>query len=395
LILPSGMSQGFVTVTLGYVLAQSGLSVGIIAGLVGFRLLPETWAFLSGPVIDAALTPVRWYVLFVGVLAMCALGFAFAPLHAADTSLLALLCLGTGVGSVMSTSAASAAMALTTTNKVRGACAGWRQCGYLGGIGLGGGAGLWLATHGGGIRAAALALALASLLCLWPFLIVQVPAAPRSAGVVKGARDALAALWQLLRDRSGVLAVVAVTLPAGLGAAANLMPAVADDWHASANLVAAVTGVLGGLASIPGCITSGYLCDRFARRTVYIWCAFIAAVGEGMMAFAPRDAWAFAAIVLLSSALTGLAYGSVTAVIYDRLRSVGAATVNGVLGSLANLPVVVVTMLIGGVQARHGSTAMLLAEAGLGVASVGLYAVLVSVWRPQPEVMDLGEAEPA
>jgi hypothetical protein len=36
LFLPSGMSQGFVTVALGYELAQRGLSVNVIAGLVGF-----------------------------------------------------------------------------------------------------------------------------------------------------------------------------------------------------------------------------------------------------------------------------------------------------------------------------------------------------------------------
>ncbi len=29
-------------------------------------------------------------------------------------------------------------LALTTTKAVRGACAGWRQTGYLGGLGLGG-----------------------------------------------------------------------------------------------------------------------------------------------------------------------------------------------------------------------------------------------------------------
>jgi hypothetical protein len=65
---------------------------------------------------------------------------------------------------------------------VRGACAVWRQTGYLGGMGQGGGAGLWLATHAGGFRVAA-----------------------------------IVALWNLLRTRVGVFAAVAVTLPAGLG----------------------------------------------------------------------------------------------------------------------------------------------------------------------------------
>jgi PAT family beta-lactamase induction signal transducer AmpG len=385
LFLPSGMSQGFVTIALGYVLAQHGVSVAIIAGLVGLRLLPETWSFLSGPLIDTTLDSARWYCLAVVALAICAVGFAFVPLRAPSTSVLAGLCLATGVVAVLSQSAVGAALALTTSNQVRGACAGWRQTGYLGGIGLGGGGGLWIATHAGGPRVAAVVLAVACLSCAWPFLIVQVPMATCGAGVVAGARSALGALWLLLRTRPGVLAIIAVTLPAGLGAASNLLPAVAADWRASADLVATVTGLLGGVATIPGCIAAGYLCDRFPRRTVFIWSALICAGGEAAMALAPHTPWMFAALGLLNCALTGLAYGSVTAVIYDRLGVVGAATVGGVLGSLCNLPLIVVTMLIGAVQVRHGSSAMLLVEAGLGAASVVIYALIVAAWRPRAE----------
>jgi hypothetical protein len=42
------------------------------------------------------------------------------------------------------------------------------------------------------------------------------------------------------------LALLIVFLPIGSGAASNLWAAVADDWHASANTVALVTGVVGG-----------------------------------------------------------------------------------------------------------------------------------------------------
>jgi MFS transporter, PAT family, beta-lactamase induction signal transducer AmpG len=382
LFLPTGISTGFVTVALGYVLAQHGVGVAEIAGLVGLRLLPETWAFLAGPLIDSCLTSVRWYVLSVVALAICAVGFAFLPLQAAASGMLAALCLATGISAVLSGSAAAAALALTTDNSVRGASAGWRQTGNLGGIGLGGGGALWLATHAGGLRVAGLVLAVIYLLTIWPFLIVRVPTVPRGATVRRAALLAVGALWALLRTRPGILAAIAVTLPAGVGAAANILPAVADDWHASADVVASVTGVLAGIASIPGCITSGYLCDRFPRRTVFMYCALLGAVAEGLMAFAPHSPAGFAALVLVNSVFTGLAYGSVVAVIYDRLEPSGAATINGVLNSLSNVPVVLVTMIIGAVQARSGSISMLLAEAGLGVVSVAMYAALVTMWRP-------------
>jgi len=382
LFVPSGMCQGFVSVVLGYILSQHGVGVADIAALVGLRLLPETWSFLAGPVVDSCLTSVRWYVIAIAGLVLCFFGLAFYPLETGNSGLLGALSLASGIASVLSTSAASAILALTTAEVVRGACAGWRQAGWLGGIGLGGGGALWLATHAGGMRTAALVTASVYLSCLFPFLIVKVPAAHRGASVAIAAREALLALWKLMRTRAGILAAIAVTIPAGIGAAAYLMPAVAGDWHASADVVATVTGALSGIATIPGCLTSGYLCDRFPRRTVFIWCALAGAVAEGLVTLAPHSAAGFAAIVLVNSAFTGLAYGAVVAVIFERLRGVGAATVGGVLGALSNVPVVLVTMIIGAVQTRAGSTAMLLTEAALGVVSVALYGLLIVVWRP-------------
>jgi MFS family permease len=383
LFVPNGMCQGFVSVVVGYVLSQHGVGVAVIAGLVSLRLLPETWSFLAGPLIDSCLNCVRWYTLSIVALVVCFVGFAFFPLEAAQSLLFGALCLASGITAVLSTSAAAAALPLTTTVAVRGACAGWRQTGMLGGMGLGGGGALWLATHAGGLRTAALVSAGVYLLCMFPFLIVKVPAAARGGSVAAAGRGAVMALWKLLRSRPGILAAIAAALPAGLGAAAYLMPAVAGDWHASADVVATVTGALSGIACIPGCISSGYLCDRYHSLTVYMWCALAGAVAEGLVTLVPHSAAGFAAIVLVNSAFTGLAYGSVTAVIFERLESVGAATVNGVLSSLSNLPVLVVTMIIGAVQTRAGSTAMLLTEAGLGVVSIALLALLVLAWRPR------------
>lgn len=392
LLLPLGLSSGFITVTLGYVLSQHGVSVVLIAGLVSLRLLPETWSFLAGPLIDATLSVARWYVLSVIALAVVVTAFALVPLQASSASLLGLLCLAAGLTAVLSSSAACAAVALTTSNAVRGACAGWRQTGNLGGTGLGGGAGLWLVTHGGGARVAALVVAAGCLMCIWPFLIIEVPAVQRGAGIPAAARNALGALWTLVRSRIGVLAIIAVTLPAGVGAWSNLIPAVADDWGASADLVALVTGALSAVATIPGCIFGGYLCDRFPRRATLMCSALVCAVGEAAMGLAPHTPWSFAVFSLMNCVLTGLAYGSVTAVIYDRIGAVGGATVGSVLSSLCNVPLVLVTMLIGAVQVRHGSNAMLFTEAALSVAAVAIYALVVAIWRPATEAKSLVEA---
>jgi len=207
------MCQGFISVVLGYVLSQHGVGVAVIAGLVGLRLLPDTWSFLAGPLIDSCLSCMRWYILSIVGLALCSVGFAFSPVEAANSALFAALCLASGITAVLSTSSASASLALTTTNAVRGACAGWRQAGWLGGMGLGGGGALWLATHAGGLRVAGLVVGMIYLLCVFPFLIVKVPTAIRGTSVAVAAQEALGALWKLLRTRPGILAVIAVTLP--------------------------------------------------------------------------------------------------------------------------------------------------------------------------------------
>jgi len=97
--------------------------------------------------------------------------------------------------------------------------------------------------------------------------------------------------------------------------------------------------------------------------------------------YAP-PAW-FAAMVLINAFLLGVGFSSVAAVIYECLGASAAATVASLMSSLSNVPVVAMVAVVGWVQTRHGSTAMLLTEAGIGVVSVGAYAALAYAWRPE------------
>ena len=284
LYLPSGLTQGFVTVTLSYILANRDVSVAAIAGLVSLNLLPWTWKFLVGPVLDMTLSSVRWFMICIGVTAAIFVALAFAPLDAAGMPLLSVLSLALGAAGSASGSSATAAMALTTPNEHRGSVAAWQQAGALGGVGLGGGVGLWLAVHAGGPRVAALTLAAVCLLCALPMLRMQVPAREPGIAPRTQARNIGRSVWILLSTRRGILVSLIVVQPSCLGAASNLFGAIAGDWRASADLVAVVTGMLGGLASVPGCIFGGYLCDRFPRRTFYIFAALANAGGEVLMA---------------------------------------------------------------------------------------------------------------
>ncbi|THD78294.1 MAG: MFS transporter [Phenylobacterium sp.] len=379
---PQGLAQGFVTVTLGYLLARNGVSVAAIGTVVGLFLLPQTWKFVAGPVIDASLSPRIWCAICLAVGSALLAGFAVAPLTSANVPGLSLAGVVMGAAFTMASSAVTAAMARTTPPEQRGAVSGWQQCGNLGGIGLGGGLGLWIAEHAGGQAPAALTLATICAACFLPFLMLAPP--PRTIGVALGARlvDLTRAIWELARTRAGVLIALIMLMPASLGAATGLLSAVAGDWHASADLVALMLGAASGVANLPGCLLGGYLCDRFPRRPVYVLAALGCALGEAAMAWGPHTPAAFAVFVLLNAVLLGVAWAALSAVLFEKLTGRGAATVSSVMSSLCNLPVSVVTVIIGGVQTRQGSTAMLLTEAGIAVAGVAVYVAIASLWRP-------------
>ena len=381
LYLPWGLASGFMTVTLSYVLAQAGISVAVIAGLVALFLLPATWKMLVGPVIDVSLTPVRWCIIATAATIIVMGIFGATTPDSAAVPLLSALSLALGITTSLSGSATTATMAAISEDSQRGAIAGWLQVAQLGGAGLGGGAGLWLAQHAGGLSASTVMIIVLLALSLLPLLRVRLSVRVQGRSLGVQTRELGRVLMTTLRTRRGALALLLNLLPAGLGASANLWSAIAGDWNASADLVALFGGALGGLASIPGCLLGGYLCDRLPRRSVYIGACLFSAAGLAVMALAPHTAGWFATMVLVNALLLGVAWAGVSAVVFETLTEVGAATVFSLLASASNVPVVIMTVVVGAVRTRSGPTAMLLVEAGAGVLAMLLFMGIARLWR--------------
>jgi PAT family beta-lactamase induction signal transducer AmpG len=379
---PSGIGLGFVSVTVAPTLKTHGVGVGAIATLLALTTLPSTLRFLIGPAIDLSLTTLRWvWITMVGIVAGIAV-IAVTPLGPQTMPLLDLLGLLLGIAVNAKSCAVAAAMAETSPIGDRGRIAGWANVGSLGGAAIGGGAGLWIAVHLGGVIVAGAVLAAACVICILPILWLRTPPVHQGESLVARAGDVGRAIVQLMRTRAGVLVAVASVIPCSLGAAAGLFPVVAGDWRASPDMVALYTGVLTGVATAPGCILGGFLCDRFPRRVVYIWAGVAYAVTLTLMAFAPHTPAWFAAMVLVNAFTLGIGYAAIQAVIYECLGDVGAATINAVLGSVVNIPVVAMTVVVGRVQADHGSNAMLLIKAVAGFVSIAGYAALAWLWKP-------------
>jgi len=377
-----GATQGFITVALGYVLASRGFPIAAIATLVALRLLPETWRIVFGPLLDISLNPRLWFFVAAAGSAICTLGFSLVPLQQQDMWVLEILTLAVGVFSNLTIVAQTAAIAVTADPRVRGRIAGWSQGGNLAGLGIGGGIGLWLTSHVG-LTAAAAAIALWALVCAWPMLIIRTPRPAAVLPLRVVGKELAGEVLTLASSRSGLLAILAVTLPMGLGSFLGLLSSVSSEWHASADLTASTTGALAGLASVPGCLIGGYLCDRHPPQIVLAWTGLGCALGEAVMALAPRTPWCFVTFALLNNLLLGFAWAAVAAVIYASVKPSGGGTIGALLGSLCNLPVVIMTLVLGASAARHGVTGMMGIEATMGAMSAVVYGLAAWLWRPR------------
>jgi MFS family permease len=381
-----GSAQGFVAVTLGYVLAAHGISVAAIATLVGLRLLPETWRILFGPILDVSLNPRLWFLVSAVGAAICTLLFGLLPIAASNLWLFDLSALAQGAFANLCIVAQAASIAVTTAPEVRGRIAGWSQAGNLGGTGVGGGLGLWLATHMG-VSAAAAVVALTMLACAWPMLLIRTPRPGAGLPLRVVGRGIVREVATLATTRPGLLVMLAVMLPMGLGAFLSLLPSVSSHWHASADLTALTTGALAGLASIPGCLIGGYLCDRWPPRLVLAGSGLVCALGEYAMVLAPKTPEAFVGLALLNNGLLGMAWAAVAAVIFVSLGSKGGGTIGALLGSLCNVPVVLVTFVLGVSEAHDGVEGMMMIEVCLGAISALTYGLIDRGWtayRPAP-----------
>src|SRR5438132_13458039 len=80
LVLPYGISSGFVSITLPFILTRLGFSVALAASIVAIGVSANLWRFLWGPVADLTLTARRWYLLGLGRSAATVLLLALLPI---------------------------------------------------------------------------------------------------------------------------------------------------------------------------------------------------------------------------------------------------------------------------------------------------------------------------
>jgi len=380
LIVPFGAMGGYLSVAIGYQLTQAGVSVEEVAALIAASYIPQTWKFLWAPVADTTLSRKTWYLLAGLVSAVGIFVTGAVPADAASLPLLYAAVLISNVASTFLAMATESLMVYNTPPALQGRAGGWFQAGNLGGNGLGGGAGLWLAQTLPEPWMAAAAIAVACALCcaaLW--FVPEPPPLARTGHYGRMLLEVLKDLWQVVRARAGILALLICFLPIGSGAASNLWAAVADDWHASANTVALATGVFSGIVSALGCIFGGYGADRMDRKTAYALYGLLMALSTVAMAVAPRTETMYVVFTLIYAFIQGLTYAGFTAVVLETIGLGAAATKYNLYASLSNMPIAYMTLVDGWAHTRWGAAGLLNVEAAFGILGIIVFIVVAMV----------------
>lgn len=372
LVLPSGISNGFIAVVLPFLLTQKGFPVATTAAIVAFGVSANLWRFVWGPVVDISLSTRKWY--WIGLLAciITLLLICFAPFSVKSYGLLSIVVFLSQVAATFILLPVNNIMANTIEQQQKGIASGWYQAGSLAGTGLGGGAGLWLATHVNVEISVIVLCGLSVLFALVNLLIRDIPHDSEKK-LVSQLREMGKDLLAMLRTPMSLYVIIFLIMPMGTGAASYLWSAIAQDWHADADTVALVTGLLSGAASAVGCLLGGWIADRKGIWFSYFGCGVASALIALCMASLPMQPVVYIIGVMAYAVAMGMIYAAFTALVLFATGKKHVATRFSLLCSLGNLPVVYMTAFNGWMHDVYNSRWMLIGEAVLGILTVAVF----------------------
>jgi len=388
LLLPFGILTGYVTVTIGYLLTKAGIPLAEVAPIVAITLIPNIFKFIWAPLIDTTLTVKKWYIIANILTASGIFLTGILPMKVEYLTLLTVIIFFTSFVNTFIAMSTESLLAHDTPEHLKGRAGGWLQAGNLGGLGLGGGAGLWLAERLSEPWMAGTVIALACLLCTFGLLFLSEPTSfIKEKNYFKTIVTLNKDIWTLLKSRMGFLAIFLCFLPLGTGAASNLWSSISKDWSASADTVALVIGVGGGILAAIGCIVGGWICDKMDRKKAYILFGVIQALLAVGMAFSPQTEIMFILWTSLYAFSSGLAYAGFSAFVLEAIGKGAAATKYNVFASLSNAPIYYMIYIDEWSHGKWGAFGMLTTEsimAFLGI--IAFIAIFVSINKMRPPV---------
>jgi PAT family beta-lactamase induction signal transducer AmpG len=376
LMLPTGISNGFISVVLPFLLTRNGFPVSVTAGIVALGLSANLWRFLWGPVVDMSLSLHKWF--WIGLLSSTALLLllCFTPFTVKGTVLLSVIVFLSQVAATFILLPINGFMARRIEESQKGKASGWYQAGSLAGTGFSGGAGLWMATHFG-VAISGIVLCTVSLLVSLVILLIQDIHHDGEKKILDAITGIGKDIFAMIKIPAALLVMVLIVTPIGTGAMANLWSAIAQDWKADENTVVLVTGLLSGGISALGCVAGGYIADRWGVWVAYLGTGSVCALVTLIMAVMPGQPIVYISGVLVYAFSMGMIYAAFTAIILYAIGKKHVATKFSLLASLGNLPVVYMTTFDGWTHDKYNSRYMLTAEALAGFLFVLIFFLIL------------------
>ncbi|MGB8359700.1 MAG: MFS transporter [Bacteroidales bacterium] len=366
LVLPSGISQGFITVSLPFILTQHGFSVATAASIIALGISSNIWRFMLAPMTDLSLSLHKWYVTGNILCALTLSMLCFIPLETSLTGILTLSVFISQIAANLIVVPVGGFMAKTIPEEKKGRAGGWYQAGNLGGEGLGGGAGIWLTTHFS-YQTALITLSVTILVCSLALWFVPQVYAEKNMLIKAKFRMIVDDIRSLLKSPVAIYTMIVILLPVGIGAASNLWSSVATDWKVKADTIALVTGTLSAVVCVAGSVTGGWIADKFGRWLAYFGAGILMAsvtLGMTFFSFNPETY----VIGVLSYAFTfGMANAAFSAIVLYAIGKGMASTKYALISSLGNIPFPYMTIFDGWLHDSYGIKMMLYGETFMGV----------------------------
>lgn len=380
LFAPFGISNGYVAVTLAFLLGRAGLSTIAITTIIAASIWPQTWKVLWAPIVDTLGNPKWWYGLGALATGATLLAMSLLPATASRVPLLTVLAMASSIASTLVSMSTEVFMAQSVPPEARGRASGWGQAGNVGGSGVGGGIGLALAEHVPQPWVSGAVLAAICVAC-WALVLVmpRVERASRQVSYLAELKGVVRDVWDVARSRLGYLALIIMLLPIASGGVP--WAAIAGEWHAGADLVALVSGVVGGLATAGGALIGGYVCDRLDKKTAYCLCGLLSGAIATTMIWAPRGPATFTLLTLAYGVAVGGGYAAYSAIVLEAIGRRSAATNFNLMAAISNVPIAAMASFDGWMHDRFGTDAMLFGEMWLPAVTIAAFAAFAAVTR--------------
>lgn len=376
LMLPFGISTGFISVTLPFLVVQHGFSVSAAAAITAVGISANVWRFAWAPLADLTLSLHKWYKIGIVMCAGSLLLFVFIPLDVAYSGLLMSLVFISQVAATFVVSPVCGFMAMAIEEDEKGRAGGYFQAGNLGGMGLGGGIGLWLAEHFS-YEISCTVISLSMLLCAFTLYYMPQIESDKAQTLKQGFQSLTLGIKELFRSRLGIYTTVIVLFPVGVGAASFIWSSVGDDWHVPTDTVALVTGGLSGLASTLGCVVGGWIADKVGKWWAYFASGVLGALVPLLMGLSPFNSFSYITGVLWYAFMVGFAYAAFSTILLLAVGTHLVATKFALLNSIGSIPLVYMVAFDGWLHDKYSIKAMLLGEAflGLGFVAIAFFAL--------------------